>query len=137
MKTFGEMCFWKCGVDAHVRDGKVVKLTGQKDHPLSNGRLCPRGAGGLGLLYDPDRLAHPLIRETIKGKQQFRKASWDEAMTVVGENVKKIGQEFGPGSLVSFTPRIRCFLFQASLQFMRYYRGSIICSVQRSPRGRL
>ena len=103
VKTFCEMCFWKCGVDAHVRNGKVVKLTGQKDHPLSNGKLCPRGAGGLGLLYDPDRLKHPLIREKVNGKQIFRKATWEEAISVVGDNVQRLGQEFGPGALVSFT----------------------------------
>ena len=103
VKTFCEICFWKCGVDAHVKDGKVVKLTGQKDHPLSNGKLCPRGAGGLGMLYDPDRLKHPLIRETVNGKQMFRKASWEEAISVVAENVQQLGQDFGPGALVSFT----------------------------------
>ena len=103
VKTFCEICFWKCGVDAHVKDGRVVKLTGQKDHPLSNGKLCPRGAGGLGMLYDPDRLKHPLIRETVNGKQMFRKASWEEAISVVADNVLQLGQEYGPGALVSFT----------------------------------
>ncbi len=103
VKTFCEMCFWKCGVDAHVKDGKVVKLVGQKENPLSNGKLCPRGAGGLGLLYDPDRLKHPLIRERVNGKMMFRKASWEEAMAVVGDNVKYLAQEYGPGALVSFT----------------------------------
>ncbi len=97
------MCFWKCGVDAHVRNGKVVKLTGQKDHPLSNGKLCPRGAGGLGLLYDPDRLKHPLIRDKVNGKQVFRKASWEEAISVIGDNVQQLGQDYGPGAMVSFT----------------------------------
>ena len=54
--TFCELCFWKCGVLAHVKDGRVTKITGNPDHPLSRGRLCPRGTGGTGLLYDPDRL---------------------------------------------------------------------------------
>lgn len=97
--SFCEHCFWRCGIAAHVRDGKVTKITGSEHHPLSNGRLCPRGAGGIGLLYDPDRLAHPLIREIRGGKQQYRKASWDEAVTVVAEKMYNIHQQYGPGAL--------------------------------------
>ncbi|MBT4527468.1 MAG: molybdopterin-dependent oxidoreductase [Deltaproteobacteria bacterium] len=103
VKSICEICFWRCGIDVHVRDEKVYKITGQKDHPLSRGRLCPRGAGGHGLLYDPDRLKHPLIREIVNGRQFFRKASWEEAMTLVADNVKQLGQDYGPGALVSFT----------------------------------
>ena len=57
--TFCELCFWKCGVLAYVKDDKVYKLEGNPKHPLSNGKLCPRGAGGVGALYDPDRLKTP------------------------------------------------------------------------------
>jgi thiosulfate reductase/polysulfide reductase chain A len=104
VKSICEICFWRCGIDVHVRDGKVYKITGQKEHPLSRGRLCPRGAGGHGLLYDPDRLKHPLIRESsANGRQYFRKASWEEAISVVAENIQKLGQEYGPGAMVSFT----------------------------------
>ena len=48
--TFCEMCFWKCGVLAHVKSGRVTKIVGNPEHPLSRGRLCPRGTGGTGLL---------------------------------------------------------------------------------------
>src|SRR5512137_1849717 len=65
--TFCELCFWKCGVLAHVKDGRVTKITGNPDHPLSRGRLRPRGTGGAGLLYDPDRLKTPLVRVSSRG----------------------------------------------------------------------
>ena len=48
--TFCELCFWKCGVLAHVKNGKVTKIVGNPAHPLSKGRLCPRGEGATGLL---------------------------------------------------------------------------------------
>ena len=53
-----EMCFWRCGVVAEVSDGKVVRVEGNPDHPLTKGRLCARGNAGTGLLYDPDRLKY-------------------------------------------------------------------------------
>ncbi|MBF0278838.1 MAG: molybdopterin-dependent oxidoreductase [SAR324 cluster bacterium] len=101
--TTCEICFWRCGVDAHVRDEKVYKLTGQANHPLSNGRLCPRGNGGQGLLYDPNRLRHPLIRVTVNGKPQFRKTSWDEALTLIAERFQQITEQYGTESVAMFS----------------------------------
>src|SRR4051812_4574499 len=75
--TFCELCFWNCGVLAHVKGDRVTKITGNPAHPLSRGRLCPRGAGGTGLLYDPDRLKKPLIRASRRGDDVFQEASWD------------------------------------------------------------
>ena len=54
--TFCEMCFWRCGGIAHVRDGKLWKFEGNPKDPQSRGRLCPRGTGAVGAHYDPDRL---------------------------------------------------------------------------------
>ncbi|MGM0576041.1 MAG: molybdopterin-containing oxidoreductase family protein [Myxococcota bacterium] len=101
--TFCELCFWKCGVLAHVRDGKVTKLEGNPHHPLSNGRLCPRGAGGTGLLYDPDRLRTPLIRAKERGQDVFKEASWDSALNLVAENMQKVKDRHGPEALALFS----------------------------------
>ena len=62
--TFCDICFWKCNALAHVRDGRLWKITGNPDDPLSRGRLCPRGTGGIGAHFDPDRLRAPLMRHT-------------------------------------------------------------------------
>ncbi|MBW2459367.1 MAG: molybdopterin-dependent oxidoreductase, partial [Deltaproteobacteria bacterium] len=87
--TFCEICFWKCGVHAHVKDGRVTKLEGNPDHPLSRGRLCPRGTGGMGLLYDPDRLKRPLIRRDKRGSQVFEEVDWKTALDHVAEKLSK------------------------------------------------
>ncbi|MCB1047478.1 MAG: molybdopterin-dependent oxidoreductase [Calditrichaeota bacterium] len=100
--TFCELCFWKCGVLAHVKQGRVTKITGNPKHPLSNGRLCPRGAGGTGLLYDPDRLKTPLVRVGSRGEQKFEAVSWDTALGEVAENFEKIRVTYGPEALALF-----------------------------------
>ncbi len=51
--TYCEMCFWRCGGIAHVRDGKLWKFEGNPIDPQSRGRLCPRGTGAVGTYYDP------------------------------------------------------------------------------------
>jgi thiosulfate reductase/polysulfide reductase chain A len=102
--TFCELCFWKCGVLAHVKDGRVTKLKGNPAHPLSRGRLCPRGAGGTGLLYDPDRLKKPLIRRQAKrGEQVFEEVGWDEALDAVAAGLKRVRDQWGPEAVALFT----------------------------------
>ncbi len=101
--TFCELCFWKCGVLAHVRDGRVTKITGNPEHPLSRGRLCPRGVGGIGLLYDPDRLKKPLVRRQKRGEQVFDEVSWSDALDVVAENLVRIRERYGPEALALYT----------------------------------
>ena len=101
--TFCELCFWKCGVLAHVKNGRVTKITGNPDHPLSRGHLCPRGTGGTGLLYDPDRLKTPLIRMQKRGEQVFEAIDWDTALNEIAERMLKIKQEFGPEAMALYT----------------------------------
>jgi len=100
--SFCELCFWKCGILAHVAGGRVTKIRGNPKHPLSRGRLCPRGAGGTGLLYDPDRLKQPLIRIRKNGEQAFAPASWDDALDTVAERFERIRQAHGASALALF-----------------------------------
>ncbi len=101
--TFCELCFWKCGVLAHVKDGRVTKITGNPAHPLSRGRLCPRGTGGIGLLYDPDRLKKPLVRVQKRGQDSFEEVSWETALDKVAEGMLKIRDKYGPEALALFS----------------------------------
>ena len=101
--TFCEICFWKCGVLAHVRDGRVTKIVGNPDHPLSNGRLCPRGTGGTGLLYDPDRLKQPLLRRSKRGEDVFEAVSWTAALDHTAEKLMALKAEHGPEALALFS----------------------------------
>ena len=101
--TFCEICFWKCGVLAHIKDGRVVKLEGNPKHPLSNGKLCPRGAAGAGALYDPDRLKQPMIRTRQGGKEQWKPVSWDEALSFTARRLAEVKAKHGAGSVALYS----------------------------------
>ncbi len=101
--SFCELCFWKCGILAHVKNGRVTKIKGNPLDPLSRGHLCPRGAGGTGLLYDPDRLKKPLIRVDSRGSQSFEEVSWDAALNEVAENFERIKSRYGASALALFS----------------------------------
>ena len=96
--TYCEVCFWKCAAWVYVdKKGKIRKIIGNKNDPHSQGRMCPRGTGGLGMYYDNDRLKTPLIRETRPdGSQYFRKASWNEALDKVANKMKEVKEKYGP-----------------------------------------
>jgi thiosulfate reductase/polysulfide reductase chain A len=98
--TMCEMCVWRCGVLAKVRDGRVVKLEGNPDNPHSRGRLCARGQSGLMTTYDPDRVLKPLIRVGPRGGGQFREASWEEALDLAAESMLKIKDQYGPQAMI-------------------------------------
>ena len=101
--TLCELCFWKCGVLAHVKHGHVTKIVGNPAHPLSLGHLCPRGTGGVGLLYDPDRLKKPLIRRGPRGSQHFEEVSWDEALDFTAKKLLEIKEKHGPEAVALFS----------------------------------
>jgi len=97
--TYCEVCFWKCAAWTHVNeDGEIVKIIGNDDDPHCNGRLCPRGTGGVGMYTDTDRLKTPLIRVKDGDKDTFREASWEEALDLVASKMKGIKEKYGSES---------------------------------------
>lgn len=95
--TICEMCGVKCGIVAVVQGGRVIRLEGNPDHPLSRGKLCARGNAGIMSLYDPDRLREPLKRNP---DGSFSAIPWDQAISEIGEKLKVIRERYGPQSLV-------------------------------------
>jgi len=101
--SYCSVCFWKCGLIGYVRNGKLWKVVGNPLDPLSKGRLCPRGTGGVGAHYDPDRLKSPLIRVSERGEQKFKEVTWDEAFSYIAKKMNKIKAEYGPESFAFFS----------------------------------
>ena len=83
--TYCDICFWKCGAIAYLKDGKLWKIEGHPDDPLSKGRLCPRGTGGIGAHFDTARLKAPLLRKGPRGKEEFVQVTWDEAFDYIAK----------------------------------------------------
>ncbi|MFY0624712.1 MAG: molybdopterin-dependent oxidoreductase [Reichenbachiella sp.] len=102
--TYCEVCFWKCaGWVTKDEKGKIWKVEGHDDDPHCNGRLCPRGTGGVGMYHDEDRLKTPLIRVEKDGRQVFEPTSWAHALDVIAGKMKRIAEESGPESVALFT----------------------------------
>ncbi len=91
-------CGTGCGVLVGVKNGKVVATKGDPAAPVNRGLNCIKGYFLAKILQGKDRLTTPLIRE---GKG-FRKASWDEAMTLIASKYKENIQKHGPDSVAIY-----------------------------------
>ncbi|MBN2358398.1 MAG: molybdopterin-dependent oxidoreductase [Deltaproteobacteria bacterium] len=98
-----DLCFWRCGIRAKVKDGRIIRIEGNPDHPRSGGRLCARGAAGRAVVDDPDRLRFPLLRVGERGEGKWKRISWDEALGLWAAKTQAAIDKHGAGSLGLFS----------------------------------
>jgi len=101
--TYCEMCTFQCAGWAYTKNGRPWKIVGNDLDEHCYGRLCTKGTSGFGIYSDPDRLKTPLIRKEERGKQVFKEASWDEALSYIAEKLKEIKDNYGPESVAMFS----------------------------------
>lgn len=98
------MCACRCGIKVHLRGGQIRFIEGNRDHPVNHGVLCAKGSAGIMTQYSPARLTQPLLRVGPRGAGEFRPISWDEALGLAAEWLRKI-RERNPRELAFFTGR--------------------------------
>ncbi|RWP39041.1 MAG: formate dehydrogenase [Mesorhizobium sp.] len=103
-KTTCYMCACRCGIDVHIKDGKVRYINGNKDHPVNRGVLCGKGSAGIMQHYSPARLKKPLLRTGPRGSGEFREIEWEEAFSIATERLSRI-RRTDPKKLAFFTGR--------------------------------
>jgi anaerobic selenocysteine-containing dehydrogenase len=79
-----------CGMLVEIDDGRVVGVRGDPDNPDSRGFLCIRGQASREIIDNPLRLLHPLVR-VERGRDEWRRATWDEALDVVVARMRAAG----------------------------------------------
>ena len=89
-------CFYRCSMYIEFADGKPVKVKGDKEDPVSLGRLCARGkAIVFERTYHPERLLYPLKRKGLKGGGEWERISWDQALDEIATKLKDIKDKYG------------------------------------------
>ncbi|MBX2876043.1 MAG: molybdopterin-dependent oxidoreductase [Saprospiraceae bacterium] len=91
------LCSINCGIDIEVDDAtqKIVKITGDKDHPTSQGYICQK-ATRLNYYQDQERLTTPL-RKREDGT--FEAISWDTAIQEIADKLVQIRDTHGGTSI--------------------------------------
>ncbi len=103
VQTVCRACIAQCTVIASVRDGRVVKLEGDPQGPMSKGSMCAKGLAGIQALYNPNRNKYPMMRVGERGVNNFKRVSWDEATDYVADKLMEVYNKYGPESVVAST----------------------------------
>lgn len=103
-KTTCYMCACRCGINVHMKEGKVAYIEGNRDHPVNKGVLCAKGSAGIMQVNAPSRLRSPLKRVGERGSGEFEEISWDEALEIASTRLAKVRTD-DPSKLAFFTGR--------------------------------
>lgn len=104
-------CHSKCGVILTVEGNDIVKVEGDPNHPVSEGILCTKAYSAQEIHTHPERLKYPMKRKSwtpenphneLRGKEEWERVSWDEALDAIADKAKSLMGEYGPEA-VAFT----------------------------------
>lgn len=98
-------CCWTCvycQYEAHVRDGKIVKLSPIEGGSPRGSRMCLRGRSRMRAVYNPNRILYPMKRAGERGEGNWERISWDEAISTIASKWKSYREEFGPRSIAYY-----------------------------------
>jgi len=85
-------------------NGRAVRLQGDPDHPMTRGTLCEKMDGFLtDVVYNPERVLHPLKRVGDKGAGRFERVSWDQALDEVATRLKSIIDRYGAEAILPYS----------------------------------
>jgi len=94
VRTTCSYCGVGCQLDVHVKDNRIIKVTGADAIP-NREKLCVKGRFGWNFVHHPDRLQTPLIKEN----GAFREATWEEALDLVASRLQEIRKKNGPEAI--------------------------------------
>jgi anaerobic selenocysteine-containing dehydrogenase len=134
VKSICRMCSSCCGIDAHIENGRLVKVTPMREHPVN--RLCVKATAMADWLYSPERITHPLRK--VNG--EWRPVSWDDAFDIIAEKLAAIKENYGAKALVVHLgePTVGTEISGVAARFCSLYgtpnhtSGSSICFVARA-----
>lgn len=89
------MCPAECGLKVKVENGVVSAIYGNIHVPMNTNGVCAKGAAGLQMVYNANRIKYPMIRVGERGEGKFKRVSWDEALDYIAEKLIALKQKYG------------------------------------------
>ena len=86
------LCFNTCSVKFHFAGDKLVKITGNEEDPILQGRVCPKSQHTLQMYHNERRLTQPLKRIGARGEGKFEAISWEQALDEIAAKLEPLRQ---------------------------------------------
>ena len=120
VNTFCRICEPSCGLVAHVEGGVLVKLSPDRDHPVTQGFSCHKGLAAVDVHHDPDRLDHPMLRSA---DGTWAEVTWDQAMADTADRLRAITAAYGSDAIGAYIGNPTAFNALGSLHVGAMLRG--------------
>ena len=98
-RSYCRVCTSQCGILVDIVGDQVVKVRGDRDHPVTHGYTCPKGRALGEMHHHPKRIERPLMRTTAG---ELRPTSWDACLGDLGAKLRRIIDEHGPSAVGIF-----------------------------------
>jgi anaerobic selenocysteine-containing dehydrogenase len=92
-----------CGLLGYLKDGQLVAVGGDPDHPVTRGHICAKVAFDHRRVHGPNRLTRPLKRTGAKGSGEFEPISWEEAIAIVAGAFKRVNARYGAEAILPYS----------------------------------
>ncbi|UVI31572.1 molybdopterin oxidoreductase family protein [Paenibacillus spongiae] len=96
-------CPDQCGLLIHKEAGKITKIEGDPNHPVTEGAICNKVRNMTERIYDPKRLRYPMKRTGKKGEGEFARISWEEAIGTIASRWKTLIASEGAEAILPYS----------------------------------
>ena len=125
-RSYCGLCHPRCGLLLEIENGKIVKVKGDPDHPVTRGRLCQRGSLMVDHVYHPDRINYPLKRKGDRGAGQWQRLTWNQALDEVADKLGDLREQYGAETL-AFTHGTKRTYHWDERRFFNLFGSPNIC----------
>ncbi|MFC1942547.1 molybdopterin-dependent oxidoreductase, partial [Chloroflexota bacterium] len=135
------MCSQNCGILVYIKDGKMVKIAGNPDNPVTQGYTCKRVGHAIHWLYHPDQLMYPLKRVGKRGEGKWQRISYEQALDEIAEKLNEIREKYGAETVATSEGTLRYAEFWMRARFMNLFGSpnnfhpGVICGLNRESLG--
>ncbi len=95
-------CYDTCALISTVKNGYVLKVRGNKKHPITRGALCRKCVNYENYIYDKNRILYPLKRVGSRGSGEFSRISWNNAIDIIVKKINEIVTKHSPSSILTY-----------------------------------
>ena len=115
-------CPDSCTLAVTVERGRIVSIDAGAAGPSTGGFICGKVRQFDRRVYGTERLLHPLVRRGPKGRGQFERVTWDEALDLVVQKLAEARDRFGAESVLPYYYGGSNGLLTSDLEDARFFR---------------
>ena len=95
-------CPDSCTLDVTVEQGRIKKIDGGDDNPVTRNFICAKVRRFGERVYGEDRVLYPAVRKGAKGQGTFTRVDWDEALDLIASRMSEIKARHGGEAILPF-----------------------------------